>query len=577
MRLRLRQTEPDWAPLLHQRASAWYERNGFTKEAVDHALRAKDFERAAQVIEEQMDGGFERIDQLTLGRWLAAVPEDFVLSYPPLTILQAWHRFNSGQLDAAARSLQGAEELLAPNRADAHLTTPDEGQPAQAKHATLLGQIAAIRAFMTSFKEDTPLTIAYAQQALEHFPEQELGWRSAVFITLGDAYANQGQMAAAREARANALATGKASGDTHILMIANLRLAEILKQQGELQQVIELCERQFKQADDSGLLASAVVGWLLGIWGEVLAARNYLSRAIEQSKRGASLTAQAGDVFYAVKTNLSLVSILFSSGDISGAEDVVHATENAAREYDLPRWALRQLAAWQVRIWLAQDKLELAAQWVSKSGLDLAGEPSYEHEAESIALARILIAQGRLDEADGLLQRLRAAAEAGGRTSAVIEILILRALAAQAGGNTRQAIATLKTALALAEPGGFIRIFVDEGQPMATLLYAALSRGVATAYVQQLLAAFPTDEAKSANPPETQALSSELIEPLSEREIEVLQLIAEGLTNQEIANRLYLSLNTVKVHARNIYGKLDAHHRASAVAKARAWGILSSA
>ncbi len=455
LRLRLRQTEPDWEPLLHQRASVWYEQNGFSKEAVDHALHGKDFERAAHVIEEQMEGGFERIDQATLARWLAAMPEEFVFSHPPLTILHAWHRFNSGQLDAAARSLQRAEELLAQNRAGELLSMPDELQPSRAEHALLMGKIAAIRSFLASFKEDTPLTIAYAHQAIAHLPEQEPGWRSAVFITLGDAYVNLGQMTAAREARANALTTGRASGDIHILMIANLRLAEILRQQGELRQVIELCERQFKQADDSGISESAVVGWLLGIWGEALAERNHLSRAVEQVQRGVELAALGGDVLYVVMTNLYLVRVLFSSGDMSGAQDVVDSMDNAAHAQDFPRWILRQFSAWQIRIWLAQDKLESASQWARKSGLDLVGEPTYAHEMEYTALARILIAQGRLDEAEGLLQRLHTAAEAGGRTSAVIEILILQARAAQTRRDMGQAIATLETALSLAEAGRF--------------------------------------------------------------------------------------------------------------------------
>jgi LuxR family maltose regulon positive regulatory protein len=193
---------------------------------------------------------------------------------------------------------------------------------------------------------------------------------------------------------------------------------------------------------------------------------------------------------------------------------------------------------------------------------------------EYIAFARILIAQGRLDEAAPLLQRLLEAAKAGGRISRVIEILLLQTLAAQSGGDTAQAMSTLEQALILAEPGGFIRIFADEGPPVAPLLYEALSQGITPDYVRRLLAAFPLTEPEQPVLSKNQGPTTELVEPLSEREIEVLQLIAEGFTNQEIADRLYLSLNTVKVHTRNIYGKLDAHHRASAVAKARAWGIL---
>jgi len=158
----------------------------------------------------------------------------------------------------------------------------------------------------------------------------------------------------------------------------------------------------------------------------------------------------------------------------------------------------------------------------------------------------------------------------------VIEILILQALSLQAQGDTDQAITTLEQALTLAEPEGFIRVFVDAGPPMARLLYEAVTRGIAPDYARRLLAAFPVTEPERADPSETQVPKSELVELLSERELEVLQLIAEGLTNPEIASRLFLSLNTVKVHARNIYGKLGVHNRTQAVARARVLGVLSS-
>ena len=172
-----------------------------------------------------------------------------------------------------------------------------------------------------------------------------------------------------------------------------------------------------------------------------------------------------------------------------------------------------------------------------------------------------------------LLQRLLEATETGGRTSRVIEVLLIQALAFKAGGDTAQAITTLEQALTLAEPGVFVRIFVDEGPPMARLLYEALDRGMALEYTSRLLAAFPVVEPEKT-PPSAQAPEAPLIEPLSEREIEVLQLIAEGLTNQEIAARLFLSQHTIKAHTRNIYGKLDVHSRTEAVARGRALGIL---
>ncbi|MEA3376008.1 MAG: LuxR C-terminal-related transcriptional regulator [Chloroflexota bacterium] len=225
-------------------------------------------------------------------------------------------------------------------------------------------------------------------------------------------------------------------------------------------------------------------------------------------------------------------------------------------------------------LWLSQDKLDTVSRWVGERGLDAAGEPTLLREMEYIVLVRILIAQGRLDEAAGLLQRLLKATEAGGRTSRVIQILMLQALAFQAEGDTAQAMTALEKAVSLAEPGGFIRVFVDEGPPMAQLLYEALTRGIAPQYTRRLLATFPAAEPEQAGPPKTHVPQSELIEPLSGRELEVLQLIAAGLTNREIAARLFISLNTVKAHTRNIYGKLNVHSRTQAAARSQQLGLL---
>jgi LuxR family maltose regulon positive regulatory protein len=460
--------------------------------------------------------------------------------------------------------------MLDPNADQEVVISPDKDKISDITRMKLLGRIFAIQSFIAYHSADIPKIIQFARQALEYLPEQELEWRSGTLITLGDAYANKGQMVEAYEARSNALVIAKVSGDPYLLAIINQRLAEILRQQGKLQQVIDICEHQSKKADESGISEAAVVGWLLGIWGEVLAELNDMNRALDKVKKGVELATRGRDLMHEVTSNLCLVRVLFSSGDITGAEDVIQSMEITAREYDIPLWDLLQLSAWQARIWLAQGKLELASKWVGEHELDIDGDPTYLHEMEYIVFARILIAKGRLKEADKLLTGLQEFTRKNGLVAREIEILALISLVYQAEGNLSEAFAVLERALTLAEPGGFIRIFVDEGPLMEELLIKLKVEDPRTkGYIKKLLASFLVKD----SPPSFKK-DQPLIEPLSEREIEVLHLIAEGLTNPDIATRLFLSPHTIKVHARNIYGKLGVNTRTQAVAKAKALGIL---
>ena len=244
---------------------------------------------------------------------------------------------------------------------------------------------------------------------------------------------------------------------------------------------------------------------------------------------------------------------------------------------------VRPLKALLARAWLAKGNLTEALHWTREQNLSVDDDLSYLREFDNITLVRVLIDQyksGQTEEsiqkAMGLLERLLEAAEAGGRLRIIIEILVLQALAFEEQDNISHALASLKRALTLAEPAGYFRIFVDEGPPMARLLYEVLSQEISPGYVRQLLGAFPLEGPEKVDTSKTQSHEFELIEPLSERELEILQLIADGLTNQKIGTKLYLSLNTVKAHTRNIYGKLGVNSRTQAVARARALGLISS-
>jgi LuxR family maltose regulon positive regulatory protein len=583
LRQRLRQTKPDWVPALHRRASEWYEQNRFVDEAIEHALCAKEFERSARLIEEYGDALWERGEHVKFRAWLARLPVELMFSRPHLCIFHAWYSFISGEQDAAEQSLHAAEQAIdvgtdRATRSEFYpqdsLTSPDS--------LRLQGRVAAIQAFMNSHRGDVPGIVHHARQALELLPEQDRVWRNMTAIALGDVYGFQADMKAAHEARSEALQACKMAGDIYCVMLASLKLAITERSQGRLQRTMEICQQQIQTATECGLSNMPVVGSFLVVRGEVLAESNDLDEALQQATRGIELAKRGVDLAFLGWDYMCLARILFSRGELADLHVIIEEMQNIAQDSNVPPWVMNQMAAWQTRLWLAQSDLEAASRWARERGLTVDGEPVLPHQLDFfslldyLVLTRILIAQGRLDETAELLERLLKAAEAGGRTSRVIEILVLQALTRQAQGSTDRAVIKLERALTLAEPEGFVRIFVDEGPPMARLLLEALSRGIAPGYVRRLLEAFPVTEPGQAVLPKSPAPQSDLIEPLSERELEVLQLIAQGLTNPEIATRLYLSPNTVKVHTRNIYGKLGVRNRTQAGARGRALGILPS-
>jgi LuxR family maltose regulon positive regulatory protein len=562
LRQRLQQRHPELMPKLHQRASVWYADQGLGEAAIDHALRGADYKGATALIDQYVGGNYEQISSVTLQRWLAAFPVDLLCSQPQLCLLQAWNQFTSGQLVAADQSLQTVAKLL-----------KVEDQISNWEQNALNGRAAAIRSFVASYSGNLLGTIKFAQQALEVLPADESSWRSAAQIALGDAYAAQGKMNAAHQIRSEALELSKLSEDPYIQMIANLNLAETIWQQGNAKQVGEICARQEQFAEKQGLADTTIMGWLYGLWGEALAEGNLLDQALAYTQKGVKLADARQDVLYICYSKLHRVRVLFSAGDLDAAETTINEMEQAALECDLPQWATSQIAAWQVRIWLAQGNLEAATSWVIDRGLTPTDEIPFWTEVEYIAMARVWLAQGQVAEIGAVLDQIQVAAEIGSRYLRLIEIYLLQALVTQTMGELSPALTFLEQALRLAESKGIIQTFVDEGSALAQLLYVAVKQEIAPAYVQRIIAAFPveTEPQKVTQPSQ----DDEWVESLTERETEILQHIAEGLTNPEIGNRLYLSANTVKAHARTIYSKLGVNNRTQAVAKGRTLGIIS--
>jgi LuxR family maltose regulon positive regulatory protein len=369
-------------------------------------------------------------------------------------------------------------------------------------------------------------------------------------------------------------------------------VAYALEHQGQLHRAAELLRDSFELADQDGR-AAPVAGYIHVDLARLLYELNDLDAASRHLQEGIELCRRLADG-RAQKIGHSLrVRVQLAQGETAAA---LESIREAAAHDPSPgtRFDLRGGEYPEVRLWLKQHRLQELGAWLQESGVDLDQVPLLKAKLNCTMQARALVALGRerpggaqLADALKLLGELLRIAEGHGWKTKEIEILGLQSLALAATGDAAQAMAALERALALAEPEGFVRTFVDEGPPMARLLYEAVTRGLMPTYAGKLLAAFPETEAARATQATTprvvpsepklgERLAEPLIEPLSEREQEVLGLLAEGLTNREIASRLFLSLNTIKAHTRNIYGKLDVHSRTQAVARARALGVLTS-
>jgi LuxR family maltose regulon positive regulatory protein len=569
LRSRLQQTQPGRIAHSQKRASEWFEKNGFANEAIEYALKADDFERAIILIEAVAESVWARGELKKLGDWLNALPNDLILAKPNLCIFHAMCQHTVGQGESAEWSLQAAERAFDPQAENA-------SDPLANAQRRMLGRVAATRALIAFYKGNITEIVKNANQALECLPDEDLSWRSSAAVALADAQMLIGDLNEAHRTLMEALEISKAAGNPYRIILVYCRLAIALRHRGQLQRVLEICSEQVQFSDSSSMVCPNATGMLLAIWGETLAEMNDLSRALHKATEGLERAERSGNVVSIGWSYLCLVRIMYSRGDFAGAEELVEMMKVASRDHAFPPWVETIMTSWQVRIWLSQEDIVHASWWAKQRRLDVEEGLTHTNEMEFISLARVLISQDKQEEAIGLLQSILGTEQSMGRTDRVIEIMILLALAYRDLDNMQQSLSTLSKVLSLAEPESFIRTFVDEGPPMARLLYEALTRGIAPDYVRRLLAAFPVAEPEQDGPSETQTPEPDRVEPLSERELEVLQLIAEGLTNPEIASRLFLALNTVKSHTRNIYGKLGVHSRTQAVAKAQALGVLPS-
>jgi LuxR family maltose regulon positive regulatory protein len=570
---------------LHLRASEWYEHNGYAEDAVHHAFAAGELGRAASLIEQNAQAMFARSELATIMHWVDALPEDLVQARPWLCVYYAWAlRLTGGQSEAVEKRVREAELAL-------HEQEPPLSED---EARAVLGHVAGIRAYQALYREDIRQTIELAHQALESLSAATFE-RGLTAMALGWASRFDGDLLGSNQAFMEAGTVSLASGNTYGSISARCRMAYTEVLAGNLKQAAKACEEALQSATGTEGRHLPVAGYALVVLGSVYREWNSLDAAARHLMEGIDLCAQVGSLFDQVVGYSMLARVLQAQRDWDAARQALQSAERLSQKMKGYVFARLWAEDYQIRMWSVQDRVTELARWIQETDLSLDDSVGFVRELEHIILARALVALGRaqagrphLENALDLLARLLEMAESRGWMGKAIEIRALQALAHQAHGDTGEALLALERALSNAEPQGYVRTFVDEGPSMASLLHEAAARGIAPNYARRLLATFgdttkdesaasvlrPFGGLPSAALGTGRAGPSSFVETLSEREREVLQLIAEGFTNREIADRLFLALSTVKVHTRNIYGKLGVHSRTQAVTRARELGLL---
>ena len=567
--------QPDQVATLHRRASEWYEQHGSMADAIRHALAAKDFPRAAGLVELVVPAMRPSRQEATLLGWLKALPDQLVRARPVLSVHYAGTLLVSGQLEGVEARLRDAERWL-DTKADIGelVLAPPAGMVVvdEKEFRGLPGLIALYRAASALALGDVAGTMKYARRVLDLTPPDDHLLRGSAAGFLGLAYWTSGDLEAGHRSYAECMAMVQGAGYISDAIGCSIALADIRIAQGRLREAMSTCERGLQLATEQGAhVLRGAADMHVGM-SELHRERNDLHTATQHLLSSKELGELAGLPQNPYRWRVAMALVREAQGDLDAALDLLHEAERLYVSDFFPK--VRPIAALVTRVWIAQGRLGEALGWVREQGLSVEDNLSYLREFEHITLARVLLARYKNDSADrslleaiGLLDCLLQAAEEGKRTGSVLEILMLQALAHQMQGHIPAALAPLSRALTLAEPEGYVRIFVDEGPPMAILLEEAVKHGSAPTYVRHLLTAFGKTE-------DRMPVKQVLIEPLSPRELEILHLMAAGLSNQEISERLFLALSTVKGHNQNIFGKLQVQRRTEAIARARELGLL---
>ena len=567
LRKRLYQAYPKLVPTLHRRASEWHERNGYMAEAIEHALSADDFDRAAQLLEQVAQATLMRSEIVTFMNWVDKLPEELVRARPDLSVFHGWALLISGHpLDVVESRLKNIDT----------------------SSSLMAAKVCVLRACIAGFQGQMSVAAQLAHQALKQLPEDDLFMRINAAWMLSNTYVAAGDFLAASQAFGELARTSLQAGHVMIAVGALCHLAEVHLRLAQTHEAKAAYEKAIDVATDAQGQRLPIAGEALMGLGDLCRELNELEAALHYTLDGIELSR----LWRSVNAALGYITLARTKqmqGNVKDVDEAMEAARQLAVQYDTSGLGVIGVGFYQALLWIEQGNLDAALRWAKERRLDGEIDPaeldrkddyaSYHlRKYEYLVLARLWLAQNCPDKALSVLEPVLIRMEQQGRTRLLLETLMLQALAFRAQNKLDQALAALGKALALAEPGGYIRLFADEGPPMARLLRETAAHGLAPKYIAKLLAAFAKTP-KEQRAPETVPSPSvsaqpSLVEPLSERELQVLQLLAAGLSNPEIAQQLYVAVSTVRSHAKSIYGKLDVHGRWEAVQRAKELRLL---
>jgi len=553
LRARLQQQRPGRVAGLHRAAAAWCEEHGLADDAVRHALAAADPAWAGRLIERHADAFFLRSEGATLQRWLAALPAGLAGSRPRLLLAQARLALLSHRVEAAEVALDAAERVLAgaPGVADEPFE-PSVGRAAS-HLANVPAAIALGRTLLAVLHGDAERAITFGRRTLAEAGEGEWVLASHANGYLGVAEWLRGRLAEAERALSSSIAQGRAAGQPAMTAWVYQDLGRVQRARGRLGTASGTYRQALEVAAATRAALPAAGIAYVGL-AEVAYQRDELDTALRHVSEGIGACRQMNFTQPLATGLATLAWIRQAQGDAAGARE---AMEEAGQAAPGPGVAglLNPVPAQRARLQLAQGEVAAAARWAEERGLGPGDEPGYPRETEYLVLARVLLAQDRPGAALALLGRLHAAAVSQDRAGSVIEIQALQALALAAAGEETAAVDALAGALTLACPQGYVRVFADEGPPMAALLGAlvaaqraeqASARGVRLGCLARVLGAFGEKPAAPGGGRGAAAVVPGLAEQLTARELEVLALLAAGAPNPRIAEQLVVSLDTVK-------------------------------